>query len=158
VVKILSTVLALALIWWVITDGALSSWAVGAPVMAMAAWASLRLNASSDSRISLSGLLRFLPFFLWESLRGGVDVARRTLAPVLRVEPDFIRYQSRLHSKAARAFFANCVSLLPGTLVADIKDEWLEVHVLNCGSDTEGELRRLEQVVARVFPASEGTV
>ena len=157
-VKILSTVLALALIWWVITDGALSSWILGVPVLAMAVWASLRLNASSDAQISLSGLLRFLPFFLWESLRGGVDVARRTLAPALHVEPDFIRYRSRLPSQAARAFFANCVSLLPGTLVADIKDEWLEVHVLNSDSDAEGDLRRLEQVVARVFPASEGAV
>ena len=34
-----------------------------------------------------------------------------------------------------------CVSLLPGTLAADLKDQWLEVHVLDTGSDPNGELR-----------------
>jgi len=28
-----------------------------------------------------NGFLRFISFFIWESLRGGFDVARRTLAP-----------------------------------------------------------------------------
>jgi multicomponent Na+:H+ antiporter subunit E len=99
----------------------------------------------------MTGLLRFLPFFIWESLRAGVDVALRTLAPHPRLDPGFLRYQTRLCDPAARVFLANCVNLLPGTLAAELEADWLSVHTLSAEADNEAELRRLELVVARLF-------
>lgn len=147
----LLTVILLAGLWWVLTNGSPVSWLIGLPALAGAAWASRRLNRSSSTRISLSGLARFLPFFLWQSLRGGVDVALRTLSPLMRIRPGFSRYRTGLRTPAARTFFANCVCLLPGTLAADLRAEWLEVHVINVESDPNAELASLERVVAGVF-------
>ena len=138
-------------LWWVITSGSVASWLIGLPALASAAWASRQLGGLSDIRISLSGLARFLPFFLWQSLRGGADVALRTLAPRLRIHPGFSRYRTGLKTPSARTFFTNCVSLLPGTLAADMQDEWVEVHVLNIKSNFNSELTRLEHVVAQLF-------
>ncbi len=112
----------LAGLWWVITNGSEGSWVIGLPALAGAAWASRQLRGLSDSRISLTGLARFLPFFLWQSLRGGADVALRTLAPRMRIHPGFSRYRIGLQTPPARTFFTNCVSLLPGTLAADMQD------------------------------------
>jgi multisubunit Na+/H+ antiporter MnhE subunit len=71
------------------------------------------------------------------------------------VDPAFARYRTRLTPPAARVFFANCASLLPGTLAADIRGDEIELHVLSRELDLEAELGRLERAVARIFPHDE---
>jgi len=149
--RALLALIPLAALWWVIEGGAPESWLVGGPAVLAAAWAVGRLGTGAGIRLSLAGLLRFLPFFTWESLRAGVDVALRTLAPRPRVKPGFLRYQTRLCDPAARVFLANCINLLPGTLAAELEADWLTVHVLNTEANNEAELRRLERVIARLF-------
>jgi multicomponent Na+:H+ antiporter subunit E len=147
----LKTVILLAGLWWILTNASVGSWLIGLPALAGATWASARLGTMPGARISLLGLVRFVPYFLWESLRGGTDVALRTLAPRMRVRPGFYRYHTRLHASSARTFFAYCVSLLPGTLTADLQGQWLEIHTLNIDSDLQSELTRLENLVAGLF-------
>lgn len=154
----MSVTAMLAVVWWVIAEGALASWLIGLPAVAAATWASRRLGRSSKLSISALGMVRFIPFFLWESLRGGTDVALRTLAPRMRIQTGFIRYRTHLNNPASLTFFANCVSLLPGTLAADLQDDWLEVHVLNTRSDHQAELAKLESAVARLFVDNGGSI
>ncbi len=138
--------------WWFLSNGSPESWLIGLPAVAAAVWAWLRLKPDSETRLSMGGLARFVPFFLWASLRGGVDVARRTLARPVRVNPGFIRYRTWLETSAARTSFASCLGLLPGTLAVDLKDDLLEIHTLDVGEDTGIELNRLEAAVARLVP------
>ncbi len=145
------TLILLAGLWWVISDGSSASWLIGLPALAAAGWASTRLGGLSESHISSIGLVRFVPLFFWESLRGGVDVALRTLTPRMRIQPGFIHYRCTLPNLSARTFFTNCVSLLPGTLAADLHGEWLEIHVLNLASDNRMELARLERAITHIF-------
>ena len=145
------TTLLLAFLWSVMTDGSLASWLVGLPVLMAAVWASTRLNKPAGIKLSPVGLLKFIPFFLWESWWGGIDVALRTLAPQVRVQPEFIRYRMTLRKLPARIFFLNCLSLLPGTLAADLQDDLLEVHILNQASNPQAELQKLEHAIARLF-------
>jgi multicomponent Na+:H+ antiporter subunit E len=100
----------------------------------------------------VAGLLGFVPFFLWESLRGGVDVAARVMGRRLRIAPGFVTFSTRLPAGGARIFFVNCISLLPGTLAADLRGNTVRVHCLDRGSDIVPELRRLERAVLRLFP------
>lgn len=149
--RMLLSAAALAAIWLVIADANLESWVIGGPAVGAAAWVANRLGTGLGVRLSLRGFLLFIPFFLWESLRGGVDVALRTLGPRLRVNPGFTRYRIRLASPSGRVFMVSCVSLLPGTLSAELDGEWLTVHALSIDGDSNKELRRLEEVVARLF-------
>ncbi len=151
VTKVLVWVTVFSVLWWVITQGDIGSWLIGLPAVVGASWARIRIGSFAGTRISLLGLVRFVPYFLWESLRGGTDVALRTLAPRVRVKPGFYRYRTGLHASSARTFFAYCVSLLPGTLTAELQDEWLEIHTLNNASEPFAELVRLERVIARLF-------
>jgi len=143
--------LPLAALWWIIAGGAPGSWSIGVPTVLAAAWAVARLGTGAEVRLSMVGWLRFVPFFLWESLRGGIDVARRTLGRRVRVNPGFLRYQTWLTDPAARVFLTNCVCLLPGTLAAELEGDRLTVHVLSTEMDSDAELRRLERAVARLF-------
>lgn len=142
---------ALVGLWWLLTDGKMSSWLVGIPVVSAAAWASHRLLGGRLVGLSWLGLARYVAFFVWESVRGGIDVARRVIAPQMRISPGFASHRIRLRHASARLLFANSVSLMPGTLAADLHDDCLEIHALDIGTDFSHELRRVEAVVGRVF-------
>lgn len=151
--QLLSVALLAGGLWWLLTGGAATAWIIGVPAVAIATLAAWRLRRSSLRGIPARGLSSFLPFFLLESLRGGSDVALRTLAPRMRIQPGFITYSTRLPDDRARVFFANCVCLLPGTLAADLNHTSLYIHVLDISVDNASELERLEQAVAKLFPA-----
>ena len=147
----LLSIAGLAGLWWLLSGGGASSWLIGVPVVLAAAWASRRLGGMAAPGLSISGLARLLPFFLRESVRGGVDVARRVLVVPMRIAPGFATYPLRLRHPGARLLFANSVSLLPGTLSVDLRDDCLAIHALDRDSDFASELRRVESAVGRVF-------
>jgi multicomponent Na+:H+ antiporter subunit E len=139
-----------ALIWWALTaDGPAGSWLVGGPVVALATLASLALLPHQP--LSLPGLLRFLPFFVWHSLRGGIDVARCALHPRRVVDPVELSHRWRLPPGPSRLVVANVASLIPGTLTVDLDDAALHMHVLDAATDARGELDALERRVADLF-------
>ncbi|MDJ0807548.1 MAG: Na+/H+ antiporter subunit E, partial [Gammaproteobacteria bacterium] len=151
------SILWFAVLWWLISHGSLESWLIGVPAVAAAVWTNRRLKRSDKQPLSLPGLLRFIPFFLWESLRGGTDVALRTLAPRLRIRAGFLSYHCNLDQPASRILFAYCVSLLPGTLAADLQDGLLEVHVLDLDANHRAALGRLESAIEQIFQTPGGT-
>ncbi|MEW6353294.1 MAG: Na+/H+ antiporter subunit E [Pseudomonadota bacterium] len=139
----------LALIWWALAGGA-PDWAFGAPFIAAALAASL-ISAPRRQRLRLAGLAQFAPFFFWESLRGGVDVARRALHPRRPLAPALVTHRLRLPSGAARVFLTNVVSLLPGTLSAELAEDELRLHVLDARLDASVMLRRVEARIAALL-------
>ena len=127
----------------------MNSWFIGAPVIVFAVFASKILLPGVS--LSASGIVRFLPFYLWHSLHGGVDVARRALHPKLPISPVICDYYWRLPSGLPQVFMANIVSLLPGTLSVELDDEYLRIHVLDESIIIDSELEVLEKKVAGVF-------
>ena len=140
------------LLWWILTDGATDSWLVGAPVVLFATLVSVALLPPFSW--SLMGIVRFIPFFLWRSLRGGMDVARCALHPRLPISPGLFDYIFRLPPGLPRVFMANIVSLLPGTLSTELGANYLQVHVLDERKDFLSELEKVEQRVAAMFGIS----
>jgi multicomponent Na+:H+ antiporter subunit E len=141
----------LAALWLLLSGGSLASWIVGGPTVVAGAWAGHALGAFRGTAWSISGVLRYLPFFLVESVKGGVDVARRVLAPVPQVHPGLHDYVLSLRSPHARLLFVNSVSLLPGTLAADLIDDRLVVHAIDDAMAIDDELRVLERTVGRIY-------
>lgn len=144
-----SRAVAFALVWWMLTGGAVESWLVGVPAVLIATLVSMALvPAFSWSPI---GVACFVPFFAWQSLRGGVDVAWRAFHPRMPIAPGLIEYPWRLPPGLPRVFMVNTVSLLPGTLSADLGADCLKVHVLDTGKNVLSELMMVERAVARIF-------
>jgi multicomponent Na+:H+ antiporter subunit E len=148
---ILKTTAIMAGLWWIIVQGRADAWLVGLPAIAIASWASIRLGGNELPGLSLRGLVAFTAIFLRESVSGGIDVARRTLGPGLRIEPGFYRYHLHINHPAARVLLVNCIGLLPGTLAADLDGDHAELHLLDTGMNPDLQLRQLEQAVARLF-------
>lgn len=143
-----------AVLWWALADGQPGSWGVGVAAACAAAALTVVLAPARLVRWSLGGAVGFLPFFLWQSLRGGIDVALRASSPSMPLAPGFVRYRWNLPEGPARVLFANCVSLSPGTLSARLDEEGVTVHVLDLSQPTTARLSALEARVAAVFGVS----
>lgn len=142
---------ALVLLWLVLADGDLGTWWLGVLAVASATYASLILLPPAERFWSPVGTIYFAGFFLWQSLVAGIDVARRSLSPRLALDPAFIEYTLRLPDDGSRAFFSGTISLLPGTLGAELRGGNLRVHTLALKDDLREELRHTEEVIARMF-------
>jgi len=140
----------LAMVWWIISGGAVNSWSVGFPLILIAAHLGVSLSHPGQ-RLHLLPLLSFIPFFLCESVRGGIDVARRAYSPSLPLTPAVLNYPLRLPVGAAQVFFANTVSLLPGTLSTGLEGYTLRIHVLDNTTPVISELKTLELKIAAIF-------
>lgn len=135
---------------WLLLDGG-GAWEAGLLAAAAATLAGMLLPPAESHRTRLGQLPSFLLFFLVESLRGGMDVAWRALHPGLPVQPHFVDHPLRLPPGLPRTLMVSLVSLLPGSLSADLDADRgvLRVHLLAAGGDAG--LRVLEQRIAALF-------
>ena len=152
-VSLLLRTLFFILLWWSVTEGA-GAWAMGAPVIALALGVSLWLQPRRQLRLRPLGALRFFAFFLVHSLRAGLDVASRAFRPVIPLAPAILTYRLRLPDGPARVLLADTMSLLPGTLSIELRDDCLHLHVLDGRQPIETQLRRVEQRIASLFGVS----
>lgn len=141
---------ALAGCWWLFTQDP-GSWVVGAPtVMVGAGMVGAMPVAAPATRLWM--LPRFAPWFVWQSIRSGVDVALRALRPGLAIAPGLLARRTILTGDA-RVLFANTITLLPGTLSARIERDVLTIHALDRSSDLDPGLDELERRIAVVAGA-----
>jgi multicomponent Na+:H+ antiporter subunit E len=160
---ILRSLAIFGLVWTALTGGAPSAWLIGAPCAAAAVWLSRFLQrtttglhdtgqpAGAGARIDPFSSLGFTVRFFWLSVRAGIDVAGRAFAPKVRLDPRLLVYPLRLPDGSARFFFMIVISLIPGTLTADVRGDNLLVHVLDQSLDNHGDLAALEERVGRLF-------
>lgn len=138
-----------AVVWYLLAGGEAESWIVGVPaVLAAAALSAFMLPAL---RWSPAGAVRFWAFFLLESLRGGIDVARRAMHWRLPLDPGIVRHRSRMSRPAARVSVVNTTGLLPGTLVLDLDPRHTWIHALDAGQEIHESLVLSEERVADLF-------
>lgn len=144
-------VASFAIAWWAFTEGDWREWEVGAIVVATATAASLYILPLRSWRWSLRGLMAFTPYFLYQSVLGGFDVAWRALHVRMPLHPKCEQYETRLPAHLPRVFLVWTISLLPGTASIRLKDKQVTIHVL---IDTEGfqdRMKDLEDRIGRIF-------
>ena len=151
VLKLALSALALVLLWGVLTGWRAEGWVFGVPAVALGTASLLMLPASPGWRLSPVGLVVFVLWFAWQALRGGVDVALRAFAPRMGLSPGFRDHTLTLPEGAPRLVFVNAISLLPGTLSADLSGDRLSVHMIDTRSDLDAELAALEARVRALF-------
>ena len=148
---LISRIAILAFLWWVLTKGVFDSWQVGIPTILAAIYVDYRLFRPQTNHWSLGRLTILALFFLKLSLTSGIDVMRRIYHQRLPLNPAMVEYPLRLTSEVARNLFVGTVSLLPGTLSAELGTHSLVVHVLDVDRPFKQELKLIEDRVAAVF-------
>lgn len=144
-------VMLFAPFWIVLAGPDPWSWVIGLPTVLVAALLGLRLAPVRREQVVFRGAMGLLPFFLWQSVRGGLDVARRILQPRLAIDPGFRVYRTRLSSRGAQVLFLNAISLIPGTLSTDLRGGRLRVHTIDVSMSLTADLATLERLVGALF-------
>lgn len=148
---LLMRTVVLALIWWILAGGSPSSWAVGGVAIALSTWASMRLSPPGLIHFSPVGALGFFGFFLWQSLKGGLQVAYLALRPHPDLQPVQMELVLRLQPGPGQLFLASALCLMPGTLALDIQNGQLKLHVLDARMPVEHDVRSAEVWIARMY-------
>lgn len=143
--------LLFALLWWVLAEGRLTAWGLGMLAVALATWASLRLLPPARHGFSPGGFAGFVAFFLWNSLRGGAQVAWLAFRTRAALRPALLEFELALPAGAPRVLMLNTLGLMPGTLGVGIDGARLKLHVLDARLPVAAETRALEAHIARLF-------
>lgn len=143
--------LGLCGVWWALTDGRTANGWLGAIGIAAAVAASLAVLPAGDRRFRAGALPSFVAYFLWHSMRGGVQVAAFALRPRPNIAPAIVRLAPALPPGAPRLLMLYTLALMPGTIGVRIEDSGLTVHVLDARLPVASEAQTLENHIARLF-------
>ena len=81
--------------------------------------------------------LVYVPVFLWELIKANVHMAYLVLHPRLPIKPAILRVPVPLKRDISKVVVANSITLTPGTLSVDVRDDSVYVH---CVDPSEEEL------------------
>lgn len=146
--------LAFAALWWILAEGRLDGWLLGSVAVVAATWVSITLQPPGTLPLRLGGLLGFLRFFLWNSLRGGLQVAAMALRGRTTLRPGIIELPITLPAGGARVLLVNALGLMPGTVAVDLEGSMLRLHVLDDSQPVVAETRALEAAIASMVGAA----
>jgi multicomponent Na+:H+ antiporter subunit E len=93
---------------------------------------------------AIAAMVAYVFVFTGELLKANIDVASRVLSPSLPVNPGIVEIKTDLKSEIGRLALANSITLTPGTLTVDVKDDSLFIHWIDVtDKDVEGATRKI---------------
>ena len=122
---------------WVIANGTL---AVDTLITGVVVCAAIALAFASFARVYsvirwspkvIFYYLMYFGVFLVELTKANLSVMRLVFSPRIDIEPGIVEIKTSLKSPIGRLALANSITLTPGTLVVDIKDDSLFIHWIN---------------------------
>lgn len=140
-----------AVLWWVLAEGRLDAPLLALAIVFAATVASLVLKSPSTVRWRPLALAPLAAWFIVQSVEGGLDVARRALAPSLPIQPALLRIELALPGGFPIVLFAWLVSLMPGSAAVHVEGRTLTIHVLDVRMPVERSVRELERRVGLLF-------
>jgi len=102
-------------------------------------------------------LLIYLPVFFYYVMKANLDVVYRALHPAMPIYPGIVKIKTELETESGITALANSITLTPGTLTVDLKnDGHLYIHWINVKSDdieeaTRHIVKKFEGVLRRIF-------
>lgn len=98
------------------------------------------------------GLLLYQPWLFWEITLSSIQVAYLVLHPRMRhkMDPQLIRFKTKLKTQFAKVTFAQSITLTPGTITVSINDDEMTVYALTSAA-AESLPGEMERRVARAL-------
>jgi multicomponent Na+:H+ antiporter subunit E len=75
-------------------------------------------------------LVLYTPWLLWEIVKANLDVAKIILSPSMPISPRLIRVDVKQRTPLGQSLYANSITLTPGTISLDLRDDKILVHAL----------------------------
>ncbi len=97
-----------------------------------------------------AGFLLYVPWLLWQILKSNIDVARIILSPALPISPRLVRVMASQKTSTGKVIHANSITLTPGTISLDVRDDQILVHALTAESAAGVEGAEIDRRVTRI--------
>ena len=81
-----------------------------------------------------------------------LQIARRVLTPDMKLNPAIVAVKTELKSDWKKLLLANSITLTPGTLTLDVKDDTLFIHIIECNDLNDKQLitKEFEDIIAKI--------
>ena len=93
------------------------------------------------------GMLRYVFALVKEILVANLHVCRMILSEEEEIDPALIQFQTDMQTPAGRAFYANAITLTPGTITVSLEDDTYVVHCLDESMSQGLSDAKLEQML-----------
>ena len=93
----------------------------------------LLIDEEQASIYSKKGILlyvRYVYHLIIEIVKANIDVAKIVLSKNMDIQPHFFKVPLNIKKDLNKVIYANAITLTPGTLSVDIKDDYILVHAL----------------------------
>lgn len=153
-------VVALAALWFALSGETAPMFvALGALSVLFAVWLSARLriigrDASPYHRVFQ--ILLYLAWLLGQILKANLAVIEKVLSPRRAIDPALVQVKTNARSDLGRAFFANSITLTPGTVTVDVEGDLLSVHALERETVRPGAFNRMDRFASRTADPPQG--
>ncbi len=143
--------LFLFLIWFLFTGFKIQELIAGAVVcLIITVIYNSKALAFEELRLTPKSILYSILYvfvFLLELIKSNFDVAFRVAHPKLPIQPGIVKVKTKLKSKMGKLILANSITLTPGTLTVETRDEFFYIHWINISTDNIDDTSR--EIVAR---------
>ena len=100
--------------------------------------------------------LMYLSVFIVELVKANLNVMSLVFSPRIDIKPGIVEIKTELKSPIGRLALANSITLTPGTLVVDIKENSLFIHWINISTTdpvaaTEAISARFEKYLKVIY-------
>jgi multicomponent Na+:H+ antiporter subunit E len=100
--------------------------------------------------------LMYLSVFIMELVKANLNVMKLVFSPQINIKPGIVEIKTELESPIGRLALANSITLTPGTLVVDIKENSLFIHWINISATdpvaaTEAISARFEKYLKVIY-------
>lgn len=141
--------------FWLLLSGQLGALmlGLGAASVLLVVWLLRRMDRVDGEPGRLYPAPRLLGYWLWLMgcvVKANVDLARRIWHPRLPVRPSWSRLDTKVATPLEKTLYANSITLTPGTLTTDVRDDHFMIHSLSPegldelrGGEMERRVRRL---------------
>lgn len=138
------------LIFWLVLSGHYTALMLGFGLVSsiLAVWLVHRMDRADGQPNRLrpsAGVFAYLIWLMGAVVRSNIDLTRRIWHPKLPIEPNWSRLDTKVSTPLEKTFYANSITLTPGTLTTNVNDDHFMVHALTQeGIDElrEGEMER----------------
>jgi len=104
-----------------------------------------------DIRIMVRRFFSAGPWFLGQIFSANLHVAYLALSPKMPIDPQIIRFTTKLESDISWVALANSITLTPGTITVDIREGEFFVHALDRKVAYDLNTGEMEDKIAHVF-------
>ena len=127
----------LLLLFWLLLSGHYDGFHVGIGIFCclLVAWTSSEFLfvhvGADDTHLIIPRLLLYIPWHFYQILLSNIHLARLAFAPLEKLNPRIVPYQTRLTNGLALVTLANSITLTPGTITIDLVEQTMFIHAID---------------------------